>query len=262
MHADEYNVIADSSLSYEAMSGKEVVMLDSSLLANVFKNPGMNWSGLYKGFKINICGLTPDMLNNSSKVKLRILFEEGNPIPSMLAMNFKVTDIKVHYDGVLFECVDDLKNGVELLSSVKNKNEITEYNLPSMMTGIQTFFINPLSFVASPKDLEVGTTFSGTGVKLYGSSDEIKVGAKLYGERSTYKLYSDVKCSNIGSRAVYQYVNWHAWKLKCGFLQDDIKNITISPEDPFEVLSLLPDTDPFKHAVRLYNEPMQYNVIN
>lgn len=206
MHANGYDLYEDSSLSYFTKSGKEVVMLDSSLLQNVFANPGMNWSGLYKGFKINVCGLTPDILNRDH-VRLRVLFEEGNPVPSMLTMNFKVTDIKIHYNGALFDCCDDLDNGVELLTSVVNKGQITEYELPLMMTGVQSFYINPMTFVASPKDLEVGHTYSGTGVKLYGSTDEIRVGSKLYGERSTYKLYSDIKCSNAMSRAVHQFVN-------------------------------------------------------
>lgn len=208
--------------------------LVNSSSASIFSEPDKRYSGLSKNFKINLDNLSlSDIQNNNYKI--RVLFEIANPVPAEIYVNFAVTGIKISYkDSSVFE-----------FDSSKLQQEITlndgkKYKKYIYSTEPQEFFVNPVSMVVAPEDIEKdqGIYPIKGNVKLYGSSELTSIKAELYNKDSIQELQSNYSSDSDVTTISDENINWNAWNLKLKFLQDNIRYFSISAIDPIQEMRL------------------------
>ena len=241
----------DSSLA------KKYLFIDASI-ENSFKSPEKFWSGLYRDITLKVNNITLDEAVSSDKIKLRVFFEVGEPLAAALSMNFYVDKITIHYSNK-----DFVYDGTNKTYTLSKLYDVTPYKLPSMMTGLMSFYINPVSLVAAPKEIEKDvykTTYIDAPILLTGTEDTLQVGMKLFGQDSV-KAVTDIAAEKtLDTRIQAGYYDWTCWTPKVSYMQDNERYVSAVPQDPMVLKTVVSKYDLFRDSISRYD--IDFNVIN
>lgn len=227
----------------------EYILIDKDVVKNS-KNTVYLYNGLQKDFSINIKNIKLDDFNNNT-LKLKILYEIGNPIISNLYLRFAVTNVVIHCGDKKYTATIKEENKTSYLRSY---NSTYDYSYRFISDKLDVMF-NPLSYTVCPEDSE--TTYSNiTGnIEKYGMADEILKSIRFYNS----DVYNYSKLMNVTpkqSRENYYY-NWSSLLLKKRYLQDNIKNIVVSPISFTDILGsdfTEPHIDPYNAFLYVKDE--------
>lgn len=250
------------------MFGKHCLLINEGTIDR-FVNPGKIQSGVYKQMSVCLKGIRPSDLQDGN-FKLWVRFEEGDPIPTALNLNYVLKKLVVHYplsDGTSatfsYGSTDDRVSGDaynnELFTYISsfNTNEDNNYKKRwKTMTGNMEFMINPLTMVAAPKDCEQNYRQIFPAVKMTGPDDEVTVGLKLFGEKNIMWDGSGLYEVGTNEAIEQQLFDWKKWQLKRKYFQDDIHTLSVRVKNPFleSFRTAVSVSDIFLNALDVYND--------
>ena len=253
---------ADVSIVYlnnEDYKNEEYIILSNNILKNAADTKYI-YKGIQKDFSIIIKDIKFDDFSDNT-LKLKIMYEMGNPIISNLYLRFAVSDIKIHLtkgtDKITY--YTSISANTDTSSYLKQYNSAYDYSYRFISDKLDVMF-NPMSYIVCPNDAE--TTYSNIqgSIEKTGMNDEVYKSLRFY--NSEVYNYSDLmSVTAVQSRDTYQY-NWSSVLLKKRYLQDNIKNIMVSPISFDDIIGkdkTNPNIDPynlFLYDVSIYKDTL------
>lgn len=214
---------------------EEYILCDSSFI-NINKHSNIMYKGLQDNITINLSNIP--ICDDIDTIKLKILFEMGNPMLSNLYFRFAVNHvgIKVQFPNneiLVFET--NALNDYNKISTTYLANSTTEADGSKSIKLLNYRFIsepiditfNPLSYTICPNDVESSyTNIYSDGVYKYGIINQIQKELKFFNasiyENNPYNYTSD----KIKDDGLYPFTNLY---IKKSYIQDNIKQINIKP---------------------------------
>ena len=186
-----------------------------------------------------IGGISLSEANKPEKIKIRSLFEVGNPVPMEFNLKWKVEKIeirgKVKEDLVREEHITDR----EELVFTKHFVDADGFTYNPQSANVK-FIINPIYMTMCPEDQETGLNARiGTGIMNVGSTDmpKVKIGIQDIDQMAKDEFFIekhyDVPAIRLKeSRGNYNYVSdiTYYWPKK-RYFQDNIQNLYIKTRD-------------------------------
>lgn len=187
----------------------------------------------------HIGGVSLADANRAEKIKIRSIFEVGNPVPMEFNLKWKVEKIevrgKVKEDLVREEDIDSREELVFVKYFVDSDGFTYNPQSPNVK-----FIINPIYMTICPEDQETQMSARiGLGIMNVGSTDipKIKVGIQDIDQAAKdeffiEKHYDDPAIRLKESRGNYNYVSdiTYYWPKK-RYFQDNIQNLYIKTRD-------------------------------
>lgn len=181
-------------------------------------------NGIFKKFKFTVdIDSIQDLTENNIRVKL--IFEIGNPIIANLYLRFAVTNLTVKYKGLEFNtglAIYDNTTDVKTQLHEFNTKYTQKYRFISEPLDIM---VNPMSYIICPEDQEYDITNISGNIYKVGSEKQIMKQLKFYNT----DMYESDYITNIDPmqvRTQWLY-DWKALKLKTEYFQDNVKNIVV-----------------------------------
>lgn len=274
---DKYRFYRDQTLDNNEIDifGKPCLLINPGTIDR-FVNPINIKSGIYKGMGVCLKDIRPSDIKDG-KFKLWVRFEEGDPVPSALNLNFVLKKLVVHYplsDGrnVTFtygstdeRVIGDLYNN-ELFSYITNVAlSESEYKKRwKHMTGNMEFVVNPLTMVAAPIACEENYRQIYPSIKMTGPEGEVTVGLKLFGEQNIMHDSAGLYEPGRNETIEQQLFDWKKWQLKREYFQDDIRTLSVNVKNPFldTFRNAVSSQDAFLHALDVYNDEETVEMMN
>lgn len=219
-------------------------------------------NGVFNNVKFQLSNIPIEYLQNTgSHLKIRVMFEQSNPVITRIKYNFVVTDMAINYKGTLFHFSDDQtyelnaepENRKEFLYSVVD-DQLNGFVVPNFMSGEQEFYLRPVSMIAAPTEAETSTGLRYSTVKTSGSEDTVKLGLKMYAQ-DYFSALSNISASmSERSKLFKSGIEWDKAILKKRYLQDDISDILILTNDPYDVFDKISESNPFVNTLYSFDD--------
>ena len=209
------------------INNKEYIAIDESVMSAI-KDPFTIYNGILKKIKIDINNVNFQHIDNKT-IRLRLVYECGNPMLANLYLKFAVTHCQITYNTNTFSVYahKDSKsiNTDNLLYSLSE----TYDELYKVKSNVLDVMFNPVSCVLCADDAESDITYMQGDIYKTGSNQQITqklsfYGAELYDNTSIMDI-SDINIRNL------QLFKWDALKLKARYLQDNITKISVKNVD-------------------------------
>ena len=209
------------------INGKEYIAIDESVMSAI-KDPFTIYNGILKKIKIDINDVNFQHIDNKT-IRLRLVYECGNPMLANLYLKFAVTRCQITYNSNVFSVYahkgSKSINTDNLLYSLSE----TYDELYKVKSNALDVMFNPVSCVLCANDAESDVTYMQGDIYKTGSNQQITqklsfYGAELY-DNTTIMDISDINIRNL------QLFKWDALKLKARYLQDNITKISVKPVD-------------------------------
>ncbi len=209
------------------INGKEYITIDESVMSAI-KDPFTIYNGILKKIKIDINDVNFQYIDNKT-IRLRLVYECGNPMLANLYLKFAVTRCQITYNDKVFSVYahkgSKSINTDNLLYSLSE----TYDELYKVKSNALDVMFNPVSCVLCANDAEQDVTYMQGDIYKTGSNQQITqklsfYGAELYNNASIMDI-SDINIRNL------QLFKWDALKLKTRYLQDNITKISVKNVD-------------------------------
>ena len=238
----------------------QYIILDSPTIKSM-KDAVYIYNGIQKDFNININDIKLDDYSNNT-LKLKVLFEMGNPILANLYLRFAVTKVVIKLTDKTSRQTKTTFTAT--LSTEKDKSSYLQpYNSPydytyRFLSDKLDVMINPLSYTVCPSDTETSYSAMSGNIEKYGMPIEILKSLRFYNS-DIYEYSNLMNVTSKQAREQYKF-NWSSILLKKRYLQDNIKNIIAQPISLSDILGddfKVPHIDPYNAFIYdndLYND--------
>lgn len=209
------------------INGKEYITIDESVMSSI-KDPFTIYNGILKKIKIDINDVNFQYIDNKT-IRLRLVYECGNPMLANLYLKFAVTRCQITYNSNVFSVYAHKNsksiNTDNLLYSLSE----TYDELYKIKSNALDVMFNPVSCILCADDAESEITYMQGDIYKTGSNQQITQKLSFYGA----KLYNDTSIMDIPDINIRnsQLFKWDALKLKVRYLQDNITKISVKPVD-------------------------------
>lgn len=219
-------------------------------------------NGVFNNVKFQLSNIPIEYLQNTSNhLKIRVMFEQSNPVITRIKYNFVVTDMAINYKGTLFHFSDNQtyelnaepENRKEFLYSVFD-DQLNGFIVPNFMSGEQEFYLRPVSMIAAPIKAETSTGLRYSTVKMSGSEDTIKLGLTMYAQ-DYFTLLSNISASMSERNRLFKSgIEWDKAILKKRYFQDDIADIQVLANDPYSVFNKISESNSFLKTLYSFDD--------
>lgn len=209
------------------INGKEYITIDESVMSAI-KDPFTIYNGIHKKITIDINNVNFQYIDNKT-IRLRLVYECGNPMLANLYLKFAVTRCQITYNTNVFSVYahkgSKSINTDNLLYSLSE----TYDELYKIKSNALDVMFNPVSCILCADDAESDVTYMQGDIYKTGSNQQITQKLSFYGA----ELYNDNSIMGIPDIEIrnYQLFKWDALKLKARYLQDNITKISVKPVD-------------------------------
>lgn len=248
------------NLPIEDLNGAKCVKMINEMYVSEESACRFN-NGVFNGVKFELKDIPLEYLQNKNHLKIRVLFEQSNPVITRIKYNFVVTNLTINYKGTKFHFTDDQiyelnaepENRKEFLYAVVD-DQLSGFIIPNFMSGEQEFYLRPVSLIAAPLESETSTGLRYSTVKTSGSKDTIKTGLKMYAQDYFATLYNISSNMSERNRLFKSAIEWDKANLKKRYLQDDISDIQILTNEPYSVFDKLSEMNSFVKTFYSYDD--------
>lgn len=202
---------------------KEYITIDESVMSAI-KDPFTIYNGILKKIKIDINDVNFQDIDNKT-IRLRLVYECGNPMLANLYLKFAVTRCQITYNDKVFSVYAHKDSKSINTNNVLYSLSETYDELYKIKSNALDVMFNPVSCVLCADDAESDITYMQGDIYKTGSNQQITqklsfYGAELYNNTSIMDI-SDINIRNL------QLFKWDALKLKARYLQDNITKISV-----------------------------------